>query len=82
MLRSLLSWAITHDQRERVALLAEHGVDISSPFTELRSPRGRTPIEVALLHGHRDLANQLRTLGARPVPAEAGRRVRRRGPGR
>ena len=40
MLRSLLAWAVTHDQRDRVALLAEHGVDIVSPFTEERSPRG------------------------------------------
>ena len=38
MLRSLLAWAITHDQRRRVTLLAEHGVDIVSPFTEQRSP--------------------------------------------
>jgi ankyrin repeat protein len=38
MLRSLLAWAIVHDQRHRVALLAEHGVGIVSPFTEQRSP--------------------------------------------
>jgi ankyrin repeat protein len=66
MLRSLLAWAITHDQRRRVALLAEHGVDIVSPFTEQRSPRRGTPIEVALVNGHRKLADQLLALGARP----------------
>jgi ankyrin repeat protein len=66
MLRALLAWAIAHDQRERVALLAEHGVDIVSPFTEQRSPRRRTPIEVALISGHRELADQLAALGARP----------------
>jgi ankyrin repeat protein len=66
MLRSLLAWAITHDQRRRVALLAEHGVDIVSPFTEQRSPRRGTPIEVALVNGHRKLADQLLVLGARP----------------
>ena len=65
-LRSLLAWAITHDQRQRVALLAKHGVDIVSPFTEDRSPTGHTPIEVALINGHRELADQLRALGARP----------------
>lgn len=66
MLRSLLAWAIIHDQRSRVALLAEHGVDIVSPFTEPRSPRSGTPVEVALVNGHRELANQLLALGARP----------------
>jgi len=66
MLRVLLAWAITHDQRRRVTLLAEHGVDIVSPFTELRSPRRGTPIEVALMNGHRELADQLAALGARP----------------
>jgi ankyrin repeat protein len=65
MLRSLLAWAITHDQRGRVALLAEHGVDIVSPFTEQRSPRRGTPVEVALVNGHRELAGQLLALGAR-----------------
>ncbi|HEY3845287.1 MAG TPA: ankyrin repeat domain-containing protein, partial [Acidimicrobiales bacterium] len=68
MLRSLLAWAITHDQRRRVVLLAEHGVDITSPFTETepRSPRRGTPIEVALTNGHRALADQLAALGAPP----------------
>ena len=66
MLRSLLAWAITHDQRHRVTLLAEHGVDIVSPFTEPRSPRRGTPVEVALINGHRELADQLLALGARP----------------
>jgi ankyrin repeat protein len=66
MLRSLLAWAITHDQRERVVLLAEHGVDVVSRFTEQRSPRHGTPIELALVSGHRELADQLRALGANP----------------
>jgi ankyrin repeat protein len=71
MLRSLLAWAITHDQRRRVALLAEHGVDIVSPFTEPRSPRRGTPVEAALLNGHRELADQLLALGARPARLSA-----------
>ena len=66
MLRSLLGWAIIHDQRDRVALLAQHGVDVVSPFTEPRSPRRGTPVEVALVNGHRELADQLRALGAGP----------------
>lgn len=64
MLRSLLAWAIAHDQRRRVALLAANGVDILSPFTEARSPRRGTPIEFAMLNGNRELAEQLRALGA------------------
>jgi ankyrin repeat protein len=66
MLRNLLWWAVTHDQRERVALLAAHGVDVRSPFTEVRYRRanGRTPIELALLNGHRALADELDALGA------------------
>jgi hypothetical protein len=74
MLRSLLAWAIAHDQRDRVALLAGHGVDIVSPFTEPRSPRRGTPAEFALVSGHRELARQLLALGARPPrlsPADA-----------
>ena len=71
MLRSLLAWAITHDQRDRVALLAEHGVDIVSPFTEQRSPRRGTPVEVALTNGNRELADQLLALGARPARLSA-----------
>lgn len=71
MLRSLLAWAIMHDQRRRVALLAEHGVDIVSPFTEQRSPRRGTPVEIALVNGHRELAGQLLALGARPARLSA-----------
>ena len=66
MLRSLLAWAIAHDQRRRVALLAEHGVDVVRAFTEERSPRRYTPVEYALVSGHRELAGQLLALGARP----------------
>ena len=71
MLRSLLAWAIAHDQSHRVTLLAEHGVDIVSPFTEQRSPRRYTPIEVALVNGHRRLADQLIDLGAQPPRLQA-----------
>jgi ankyrin repeat protein len=66
MLRNLLWWAVTHDQQARVALLAEHGVDVVTSFTELRmgTANGHTPLEVAVLNGHRELAEQLRELGA------------------
>ena len=82
MLRSLLAWAVTHDQRHRVTLLAGHDVDIVSPFTEPRSPRRYTPIEVALINGHRELADQLRALGAQPPRLRAGRHLRCRRPRR
>lgn len=75
LLRALLWWAVTHDQRQRVALLAEHGVDVVTRFTEVRYPdgNGRTPVEVAVINGKRELADQLRALGAgkpRLRPAE------------
>ncbi|HEY2506855.1 MAG TPA: ankyrin repeat domain-containing protein [Streptosporangiaceae bacterium] len=65
MLRNLLAWAVTHDQRERVALLARKGVDVLSPITEERSRgrRARTPAEHALSNGHRELAEMLIGLG-------------------
>jgi ankyrin repeat protein len=67
MLRNLLRWAIAHDQRDRVALLATHGVDVVAPFTELaRGHDERTPAEFALFNGHRELASQLLALGAAP----------------
>jgi ankyrin repeat protein len=69
MVRSLLSWAVLHDQRRRVGLLAEHGVDIVAPFAAGYAwAAGETPIEVAVANGHSDLARLLRQLGA-PEPA-------------
>jgi ankyrin repeat protein len=76
MLRTLLWWAVIHDQRDRVALLAANGVDVAARFTDLGagSASRHTPAEAALLNGHRELAGQLLALGARPPrlrPAEA-----------
>jgi ankyrin repeat protein len=48
----------------------ESGADFVKPFTEPRSPRGLTPVEVALVNGHRELAEQLLALGARPPRLE------------
>ncbi len=73
ILRNLLAWAIAHDQRRRVVLLAEQGVDIVSPFTEQRSPMGATPVEVALVNGHRELAAELEAPRC-PAAAARGRR--------
>ena len=76
-LRFLLFFAIERDHRNRVALLACHGVDLASPFTDLsawfesphRWPAG-TPAAVALVNGNRELARQLADLGA-PLPEPA-----------
>ena len=58
----LLDWAVVHDQRARVALLAGHGVDVSGPL-----PSGPTPRQSALSNGHRELDGLLHTFGA-PAP--------------
>ncbi|SOD71006.1 ankyrin repeat protein [Jatrophihabitans sp. GAS493] len=65
MVGSVLSWAVTHDQRERVALLAEQGVDVSSPTVRVPWSRGSTstPIALALTTGNAGVAALLRDLG-------------------
>ena len=72
LLRTQLRWAVEHDQRERVRLLAEHGVDVRSPFRGdgpvWAARDGRTPAELALLCGNREIAEYLVALGA-PPPA-------------
>jgi ankyrin repeat protein len=77
VLRLLFYFAIEGDHRARVALLARHGVDLASPFTDLsnwfedphRWPAD-TPAAVALVNGNRELARQLADLGA-PLPEPA-----------
>jgi Ankyrin repeats (3 copies) len=74
VMRFMLFFAIERDQRGRVALLARHGVDLVSPFTDLSEwflsphswPAG-TPSAVALINGNRELSRQLADLGA-PLP--------------
>jgi hypothetical protein len=61
MLRRQLEWAVTHDQRARARLLAEHGVDLGA-----RLPSGRPAAELAALNGHTALADDLVELGAPP----------------
>jgi Ankyrin repeat len=71
LIRGQLWWAIVHDLRERVRLLAEHGADLSSPYAApggrpsgLRTSHGRTPAEVALICGCPELAGWLVAHGA------------------
>ncbi|HEV2370391.1 MAG TPA: ankyrin repeat domain-containing protein [Acidimicrobiales bacterium] len=76
LIRVQLWWALVHDMRARVALLAEHGADILSPFEAAagrpswaRTSHGRTPAEVAALAGCPRLVDWLVEHGAaRPVP--------------
>lgn len=70
LVRMLLDWAVTHDQRSRVALLAANGVDVLSPLPAGAWRSARTPIEVALANGHLELAEQLRALGAVAEPVD------------
>jgi ankyrin repeat protein len=72
LLRILLRWAVEHDQRDRVRLLAEHGVDIVTPFRGDGPPwaagDGRTAVELARRSGHVEIADYLIARGA-PEPA-------------
>ena len=57
--REPLEWAALHDQRARIRLLAEHGVDVVSPLDN-----GPTPVELALANGHGELVELLIGYGA------------------
>ncbi len=59
LVHAQLSWAVTHDQRDRVALLLAHGADPSAPFED-----GRTPAGTAALHGNAEILALLRDAGA------------------
>lgn len=57
-----LSWAVIHDQRDRVALLLAHGADPARPFRD-----GRSPAATAAVNGHTGILAMLREAGA-PAP--------------
>jgi ankyrin repeat protein len=63
LLRDQLGWAIRHDMPARVRLLIEHGVDVTTPFDD-----GRTPTEAAALTGAVAIVDDLVRAGA-PRPA-------------
>lgn len=62
-----LKWAVTHDMRDRVQLLAEHGADLLTPFPAgeerlvmcLDATDGRTPAEAAAICGCQDVLDWL-----------------------
>jgi hypothetical protein len=62
LLRGQLRWAVNHGFLERVRLLAEHGVDLRTPYDD-----GRTPIELAQLDGNTALVDFLVAQGI-PTP--------------
>jgi hypothetical protein len=59
MLRGQLAWAITHGMAERVRLLAEHGVDVVTPYGD-----GTTSTAMAATTGHPELIEFLVGRGA------------------
>ena len=59
LLRSQLRWAVMHDQRARVRLLLDHGVDPDTSFAD-----GRSAIDTAAMSGHREIVELLRERGA------------------
>ena len=69
LLRAQLIWAITHDMRSRIRLLAEHGVDLGSPLEKMRWPGATplTPVQLALQSGQAEAARLLIELGAPPA---------------
>ncbi|GGM59362.1 ankyrin repeat domain-containing protein [Dactylosporangium sucinum] len=74
LLRTQLRWAVEHDQRAKVRLLAAHGVDVHAPFTgdgpAWAPGDGRTPLELARLYGHAEIADHLVACGAAEPPAD------------
>jgi len=80
LIRAQLRWAVTHDMRDRVRLLAEHGADLRTPFEAgedtlvrcLSACDGRTPAEVAAICGCPAVLDWLVEHGGVPRPAAEG----------
>jgi Ankyrin repeat len=80
LIRGQLQWAVTHDMRDRVRLLAEHGADLRAPFKPaadtlvkcLSACDGRTPAEVAAICGCWAVLDWLVEHGGVPRPAAEG----------
>ena len=60
MLQQQMGWAAKYNQFERMKLLVEHGVDVNAADSRLQ----KTPYELAVLHGNKDIADYLLQHGA------------------
>ncbi|GLZ41004.1 ankyrin repeat domain-containing protein [Actinokineospora sp. NBRC 105648] len=67
MLHDVLLWAAAHDQRARVELLLDHGVDPDADFPGHPAHAGRGALELAIRSGNTEIADRLRGAGARAV---------------
>jgi hypothetical protein len=80
LIQGQLRWAVTHDMRDRVRLLAEHGADLRTPFEAapdtivrcVNACDGRTPAEVAAICGCQAVLDWLVEHGGVPRPALQG----------
>ncbi|HEY8227808.1 MAG TPA: ankyrin repeat domain-containing protein [Pyrinomonadaceae bacterium] len=63
MLQQQMGWAAKYNQLERMRLLIAHGVDVDGRDIRLE----RTAYELALLNGHREIAELLLQHGATPT---------------
>ncbi|MBE7160840.1 MAG: ankyrin repeat domain-containing protein [Williamsia herbipolensis] len=66
LLRQQVTWAVLHGMRDRVTLLAEHGVDVVAPLPDGPGPvrADGTAITLAIRGGHPEIAADLRARGA------------------
>jgi len=64
LLRRQLAWAIVHGMSERVHLLADHGVDLVTPYERHAWHAAGTPAELAATTGHPELVEYLVNCGA------------------
>lgn len=60
MLQQQMGWAAKYNQLERMKLLVEHGVDVNTADSRLQ----KTPYELAVLHGNKEIAEFLLQHGA------------------
>jgi ankyrin repeat protein len=60
MLQQQMGWAAKYNQFERMKLLVEHGVDVNAADSRLQ----KTPYELAVLHGNKEIADYLLQHGA------------------
>lgn len=63
MLQQQMGWAAKYNQLERMKLLIDHGVDVNGSDTRLK----QTAYELALIHGHKEIAQLLSRHGATPT---------------